>query len=94
MTNEEKSKALERLLRKCPDVLTIVSAAKWIHMSKNTIHALVKEGVLFSYKYRGSYLISKADLIDYLVATTDEEPAWEKRLKEIQKKRDEDKSKK
>ena len=89
MTNEEKTKALERLLRKCPDVLTIVSAAKWIHMSKNTIHALVKDGVLFAYKYRGSYLISKADLIDYLVATTDEEPVWEKRLKGIQKNRDE-----
>lgn len=89
MTNEEKTKALERLLRKCPDVLTIVSAAKWIHMSKNTIHALVKDGMLFAYKYRGSYLISKADLIDYLVATTDEEPVWEKRLKGIQKNRDE-----
>ncbi len=44
MTTEEKITALERLLRKCPDVLTPYGAAKWMHMSKNTVYALIREG--------------------------------------------------
>ena len=81
MTTEEKIKGLEHLLRKCPDVLTVIGAANWTHMSKNTIHALIKEGKLVAYQYRGAKLISKADLIDYLAATTDEEPVWSDRFK-------------
>ena len=82
MTTEEKIKGLEHLLRKCPDVLTVIGAANWTHMSKNTIHALIKEGKLAAYQYRGAKLISKADLIDYLSATTDDETAWQRRLRE------------
>ena len=82
MTTEEKINGLEHLLRKCPDVLTVIGAANWTHMSKNTIHALIKEGKLVAYQYRGSKLISKADLIDYLAATTDDETAWQRRQRE------------
>ena len=82
MTTEEKIKGLEHLLRKCPDVLTVIGAANWTHMSKNTIHALIKEGKLVAYQYRGAKLISKADLIDYLAATTDDETAWQRRQRE------------
>jgi excisionase family DNA binding protein len=81
MTTEEKIKALEHLLRKCPDVLTVIGVANWTHMGKNTIHALIKSGKLTAFQYRGAYLISKADLIDYLAATSDDEPDWEKRFK-------------
>ena len=82
MTTEEKIKGLEHLLRKCPDVLTVIGAANWTHMSKNTIHALINEGKLIAYQYRGAKLISKADLIDYLAATTDDETAWQRRQRE------------
>ncbi len=77
MTTEEKITALERLLRKCPDVLTPYGAAKWMHMSKNTIYSLIREGKLTAYQYRGGFLISKADIIDYMAATTDDAPEWE-----------------
>ena len=81
MTTEEKTKGLEHLLRKCPDVLTVIEAARWSHIGKNTFQRLIKEGKLTAYIYRGKRLISKADLIDYLVETTDDEPDWEKRMK-------------
>ena len=76
MITEEKITALERLLRKCPDVLTPYGAARWMHMSKNTVYALIRDGKLTAYQYRGGYLISKADIIDYMAATTDDAPEW------------------
>ena len=82
MTTEEKINGLEHLLRKCPDVITALDAARLIHVSKNAIHAAINEGKLIAYTYRGKRLISKADFIDYLAATTDDEIAWQKRQRE------------
>ena len=82
MTIEEKIKGLEHLLRKCPDVITALEASRLIHVSKNTIHAAIGEGKLIAYAYRGKRLISKADFIDYLAATTDDETAWQRRQRE------------
>ena len=76
MTTEEKITALERLFRKCPDVLTPYGAARWMHMSKNTVYALIHEGKLPAYQYRGGFLISKADIIEYMATTTDDAPKW------------------
>ena len=81
MTIEEKVTALEHLLRKCPDVLSVIGAAKWTHMSKNTIYALIKSGQLSAYPYRGAFLVSKSDLIEYLAETSDEEPNWKNKFK-------------
>lgn len=80
MESNERIMALERLLRKCPDMLSPCSAAKWIRMSKNTIYQLIKENKLIAYKYRGSYIISKADLIEYLADTTDDAPKWSRKF--------------
>ena len=77
MTTEEKIIALERLLRKYPDVLTPYGAARWMHISKNTVYALIREGKLNAYQYRGGFLISKADIIDYMAATTDDASEWD-----------------
>ena len=82
MTNEEKINGLEHLLRKCPDVLTVLDAARWTRMSKNSIHKAINEGKLIAYTYRGKRLISKVDFIEYLAATTDDETAWQKRQRE------------
>ena len=82
MTTEEKIKGLEHLLRKCPDVITALEASRLIHVSKNSIHAAINEGKLIAYAYRGKRLISKADFIDYLAATTDDETAWQRRQRE------------
>lgn len=82
MTTEEKIKGLEHLLRKCPDVITALQASRLIHVSKNAIHAAINEGKLIAYAYRGKRMISKADFIDYLAATTDDETAWQRRQRE------------
>ena len=82
MTTEEKINGLAHLLRKCPDVLTVLDAARWTRMSKNSIHAAINEGKLTTYTYRGKRLISKVDFIEYLAATTDDETAWQKRQRE------------
>ena len=82
MTTEEKIKGLEHLLRKCPDVITALEASRLIHVSKNSIHAAIGEGKLIAYAYRGKRLISKADFIEYLAATTDDETAWQRRQRE------------
>ena len=44
MTTEEKTKGLEHLFRKCPDVITALEASRLIHVSKNSIHAAINEG--------------------------------------------------
>lgn len=70
MTNEEriaKRKELERLLRKCPEILTPPPAAKWTPFGKNRIYELIHRGDLRAFVYRGGYIIAKEDLIDYLL---------------------------
>ena len=76
MSKEKNIKSLERFFRKCPDVLTPYGASKWMHVSKNTVYALIEAKRLPHYKYRGAYLISKADMIEYLAETTDDPPKW------------------
>jgi len=49
-------------------------------MSKNTVYALIREGKLNAYQYRGGFLISKADIIDYMADTTDDAPDWDGRF--------------
>ena len=63
---ENYRQQLEHLLRKCPDILTPAKAAKWSPLGKNKIYELLKSGELRSFTYQGGYIISKADLIDYL----------------------------
>ena len=81
MTHEEKVQALEHLFKKAPDVFTILDAARWTRMSKNTYHKIINEGKLTAFTYRGKRLISKTDLIEYLAATADEESDWQKWFK-------------
>ena len=74
MTTEEKYAAVKRLLRDCPDILTPIKAAKWLHCSKTDVYANINNSSLPAYLYRSSYLIAKSDLIDYIVAHTDDPP--------------------
>lgn len=67
---------LEKFYRKCPDVLTVLDAARWTRMGKNTLSALIRQGKLTAYTYRGKRLISKVDLLEFLAATTDEPAHW------------------
>jgi len=66
MNKEEKRKELERMLRKCPDILTPAKAVNWSPFGKNQIYELLRSGELRSFIYCGKYIIAKEDLLDYL----------------------------
>jgi excisionase family DNA binding protein len=72
MTNEERREAVARLLKNAPDVLTPREVAKWTRYGKNTVYAMLKDGTLHGYVFRGSYLVGKEDLIDFMVEQTDD----------------------
>lgn len=74
MTTDERYIAVGRLLRDCPDILAPIKAARCLHCSKNDVYANINDGSLPAYLYRSSYLIAKSDLIDYIVAHTDDPP--------------------
>ena len=72
MTTEERREAVARLLKNAPDVLTPREVAKWTRYGKNTVYAMLKDGILPGYVFRGSYLVGKEDLIDFMVEHTDD----------------------
>lgn len=80
MNAKQKTNGLHHLLRNCPDVLTPRQVASWTHHGKNTVYALIHSGELPAYRYRGGFLISKSDLIDYLAAHSDDKPDWQDRI--------------
>lgn len=68
--NQDKQKAkLQKMLKKCPEVLTPMKAVKWAPVGKNTLYAAIKSGEIESFTYKGGYIITKDALIDYLVKT-------------------------
>ena len=72
MSQEPQKIKLQKMLKKCPEILTPMKAAKWAPVGKNAIYSAIKSGELESYVYKGGYIISKDTLIDYLVKTSDE----------------------
>ena len=74
MTNEERREAVARLLKNAPDVLTPREVAKWTRYGRNTVYAMLRSGELPSIQYRGTYLISKAELVEYMAAHADDTP--------------------
>ena len=74
MTNEERREAVARLLKNAHEVLTPREVAKWTHYGRNTVYAMLRSGELPSIQYRGTYLISKAELVEYMTAHADDTP--------------------
>ena len=71
--NKEKLReAYEKMLKKCPDILTPMKATRWSPVGKNTIYAALKNGEIESYTYKGGYIFTKDAFIDYLVRTTND----------------------
>ncbi len=73
-TREQKIAFLERMLRQCPDVMTPKSVFKWTHFGRNRVYEMLKSGELPSYTFQGGYIITKEDLIEYLVEHSDDAP--------------------
>ena len=72
MNQENQREAYQKLLKKCPDILTPMKVARWSPIGKNTIYAALKSGEIESYNYKGGYIFTKDALIDYLVTTTND----------------------
>ena len=70
MNQEKQREAYEKMLKKCPDILTPMKANRWSPVGKNTIYTALKNGEIESYTYKGGYIFTKDAFIDYLVRTT------------------------
>ena len=72
MNQEKQREAYEKMLKKCPDILTPMKAKRWSPVGKNTLYAALRNGELESYIYKGGYIFTKEALIDYLVKTAND----------------------
>ena len=62
MNIQKKRKAFEKLLAGAPEVMSPLQVSKWTPYGRNTIYAMLRSGELPSIQYRGTYLISKAEV--------------------------------
>ena len=67
MRNNDQKSEIERMLRRCPDILTPRQVANWSPFGVNRVYELLRSGALRSFSYCGKYIVAKDDLIDYLV---------------------------
>ena len=86
MNQEKQREAYQKMLKKCPDILTPMKATKWSTVGKNTIYAAIQKGELEAFVYKRSYIFTKDAFIDYLVRTSNDTGrkfarAGEKRVK-------------
>ena len=72
MSQEQQKVKLQKMLKKCPEVLTPMKAVKWAPIGKNTLYAAIRSGEIETFLYKGGYIITKDALIDYLVKTADQ----------------------
>lgn len=74
MAKEEKRKVLERMLKGAPDIMSARQVSKWSPLGRNQVYELIHKGEIHSFNYRSAYIISKVDLIDYLLTHSDNSP--------------------
>ena len=72
MNQEQQKIKLQKMLKKCPEVLTPMKAVRWAPIGKNTLYAAIRAGEIESFVYKGGYIFTKGALIDYLVKTADQ----------------------
>ena len=72
MNQEKLREAYEKMLKKCPEILTCSKATKWSIVGKNTIYAAIQKGELEAFIYKHSYVFTKDAFIDYLVKTSND----------------------
>lgn len=72
MTQEQQKVKLQKMLKKCPEVLTPMKAVRWAPIGKNSLYAAIRSGEIETFVYKGGYIFTKDALIDYLVKTADQ----------------------
>lgn len=66
MTRDEFITELERMLKKAPNLMTPLKISKWTPLGKNRVYELIKSGEIPSIIFQNSYIVAKADVIEYL----------------------------
>ena len=56
MNQEKQRESYQKMLKKCPDILTPTKAVKWSPIGKNTIYDALKNGEIESYSLPTVYL--------------------------------------
>lgn len=67
MTRIEFIIELERMLKNAPDLMTPLKVSKCTPLGKNRVYELIKSGEIRSIIFQNSYIVAKADVIEYLV---------------------------
>lgn len=73
MTREEKTQALERMLKNLPELMSPMKVTKNLPFGKNRVYELIRQKELKAYNFQGAYIIAKIDLIEYLVDHWDDD---------------------
>lgn len=73
MNKDEQRQEIERMLKGCPDILNPAKIVNWSPFGRNRVYELLKSGELRSFSYCGKYIVSKIDLIDYLIEHCDDD---------------------
>ena len=68
MTRNEFIIELERMLKNAPDLMTPLKVSKCTPLGKNRVYELIKSGEIRSIIFQNSYIVAKADVIEYLAA--------------------------
>ena len=66
MTRNEFIIELERMLKNAPDLMTPLKVSKCTPLGKNRVYELIKSGEIQSIIFQNSYIVAKADVIEYL----------------------------
>ena len=66
MTRNEMIAELERMLRKVPDLMTPSKVSQCTPIGKNRVYEPIKSGEIRSIIFQNSYIVAKADVIEYL----------------------------
>lgn len=66
MTRNEFITELERMLKNAPDLMTPLKVSKCTPLGKNRVYELIKSGEIRSIIFQNSYIVAKADVIEYL----------------------------
>ena len=72
-TREERIEALERMLRKAPDIMSPQMVIEFAPFGKNKVYEILKNKELKAYRYNNTHIIAKVDFIEYLADHCEDE---------------------
>lgn len=81
-TREEKIQALERMLRKAPDIMSPQMVSEFAPFGIRKVYEIIKTKELKSYRYNKTCIIAKIDFIEYLADHSEDDTFHRLKIKE------------